>query len=163
MSRPDAPTTLLATELRLDIGPLQYRLDPRHHLRSLVNQDLAMADQLAQLPLRPGRDVARTQQPMTKQVRNSLRVPDVSLAPRHRLDVLRVHNHHAEPSLLQQVVDRLPLDTGALHPNLSHALTVQPIAQLQQPFGHGRERPRLLPFRRHLGWDAPAQLPQQVL
>src|SRR5436190_4351819 len=57
--------------------------------------------------------------------------------------MLRVQKPALE-ALLEQVVDRLPVAAGRLHPDQRHPVTPQPIGQRHQPARRRLERARLL-------------------
>jgi hypothetical protein len=63
-----------------------------------------------------------------------LGVLDVGLAARHILDVLGVDEPELEV-VLEQVVDRLPVDAGGLHRDVGDAEALEPVAQRQQLAG----------------------------
>ena len=149
---------MLATDPSLTLAPSSsfcIRLAAR--LRSLgqaAGQAPPVAGQFPQLPLRALRDEAGLQQAATQQVGDPLGVPvsstgqalHVGLAPRHRLHVPGIDHHHAE-LVLQYVVDRLPVDPGALHRHLGYLMARQPVGQGQQVLGHGGKAAHLLALR----------------
>src|SRR5687768_17477753 len=61
----------------------------------------------------------------------------------HRLDVVGIGNDHGEEPF-EDGVDRLPIDAGALHPDMRHAQLPQPVAQGLEVGGHGAEVSDLL-------------------
>jgi hypothetical protein len=73
-----------------------------------------------------------------EQLAEPLGVPDVGLATGHVLDVLGVDEPELEV-VLEQVVDRLPVDAGRLHRDVGDAEPLEPVAQRQQLAGHRRE------------------------
>ena len=81
---------------QLDVGALQGLLQPVDLGRPLPDQARPVAGQLPQLPLRPVRHEAAGEQPVPQQVGQPLAVPDVGLAPRHRLDVPGVDQQQRE-------------------------------------------------------------------
>ena len=72
---------------------------------------------------------------MTEQIADPLRIGHVGLATRHGLDVLRIDDQQLEMAF-EQIVDGLPINASAFHRDVSHGMTLQPIAQGQQ-IGHG--------------------------
>jgi hypothetical protein len=80
---------------------------------------------------------------VAKQVRNPFRILDIGLATWDGLDVVGVADGQVEV-ILQDRVDRLPVDAGALHRDVRHAFPGEPVAQGLEVSGHGPERPDLL-------------------
>lgn len=80
---------------------------------------------------------------MAKQVRDPFRVLHIGLATGDGLDVVRVADGQVEV-ILQDRVDRLPVDPGALHCDVRYAFRGEPVAQGLEVSGHGPERPDLL-------------------
>jgi hypothetical protein len=66
-------------------------------------------------------------------------VVDVGLAPRHVLDVGGVGQRQLEFAIGEDMPNRLPINTGGLHDNVSHAVLGQPLRQRQQSLGCGLE------------------------
>src|SRR5262249_30589289 len=93
--------------------------------------------EVAELADRLGRHEAGSQQPVLEQLAQPLRIGNIGLAPGHVLDVAGVAEKKLEV-VLEQVPDRLPVDTGRLHRHVRHAETLQPIAQCEQIGGHRR-------------------------
>ena len=86
---------------------------------------------------------ARLDQAVAHQVGGPLGVLDVGLAPRHGLDVMGVGDDQLEMAL-QDRMDRLPVNPGALHADMRHAVALQPIPHRLQILRHRRKRPDLL-------------------
>ena len=115
----------------------------------------AVAQQLAQLPQRPGRHEALGDQAVPHQIGDPLGILHVGLAPRHVADVPGVADDQLEMPL-QDGIDRAPVDARALHPNVRHSRCPQPVPQRFEVPRHGAKRPHLLvrlrpgaPTRRH--------------
>ena len=155
---PRGPQHVAGHRPQLDVGPLQQLLYPVGRPAALPGQAPGqappVAGQFPQLPLRALRDEAGLQQAATQQVGDPLGVPvsstgqalHIGLAPRHRLHVPGIDHHHAE-LVLQYVVDRLPVDPGALHRHLGYLMARQPVGQGQQVLGHGGKAAHLLALR----------------
>jgi hypothetical protein len=73
-----------------------------------------------------------------EQLTEPLGVLHVGLAARHILDVLSVDQPELEV-VLEQVVDRLPVDARGLHRHVRDTQTLEPISQRQQLAGHRLE------------------------
>ena len=108
------------------------------HARAFLDQVGALAGQVAQGALRRIWHETGPQQPMRQQLGNPLGIANVGLASRHLLDMLRVDHQHGETAL-QQVVDRFPELTGALHGHVGNAEREQPVDKRQQPGRGGRK------------------------
>ena len=80
---------------------------------------------------------------MAHQVGGPLGILDVGLAPRHGLDVMGVGDDQLEVAF-QDGMDRLPVNPGALHADMRHAVALQPIPHRLQILRHRRKRPDLL-------------------
>ena len=83
---------------------------------------------------------------MAEQVGDPLGVLDVGLAPGHCLDVLGVDHQQLHIEALQQVEDRLPVDSRALHGHRRYPLLLQPVAEPEQLPSHRPIGPCLLPL-----------------
>jgi hypothetical protein len=83
---------------------------------ALGQQRLAVAGEIPQLPDRLGRHERGTDQPVLDQLADPHRVSHIRLAARDVLEVLSIQQPHLEVGL-QQVLDRLPIDPGRLHPD----------------------------------------------
>jgi hypothetical protein len=74
-----------------------------------LDEPLAVADKIPQLPdLRRGHEAA-PQQPTLQQLTQPGRIADVGLAPGQDLDVAGVDQQQLQPALLQHPPDRLPV------------------------------------------------------
>ena len=104
---------------QLDVGPFQHFLNSVGLPAALLHQAPPVAGQFPQLPLGPVRDETGLQKAVAQQVGNPFGILHVGLAPRHGLHVAGVDHHHGE-LLLQEIVDRFPVDPGALHRHLGH-------------------------------------------
>src|SRR6266851_37814 len=125
---------------QLDVGAFERLLQSIHLGRPLVDQRGPIAYEFAQLALVPIRNEARTQQTMTEQIGNPLGIFDVGFAAWHGLQVLRVDDQQGERlALLQDVVDRLPVDPSGFHRYVGAATLDQPLAQ---GFQVGCHRPK---------------------
>jgi hypothetical protein len=93
----------------------------------LPDERLAIADQGAQLTDRLRLHEARPHQPVLKQLAEPLGVLDVGLAAGHVLDVLGVNEPELEV-VLEQVIDRPPLDARRLHRDVRDAEPHEPVA-----------------------------------
>jgi hypothetical protein len=65
---------------------------------------------------------------VAQEVGNPLCVLHVGLAAWHVLDVVRIGDDQDERAM-QQVVHRPPIDAGAFHRDMSHALVPEPVVQ----------------------------------
>jgi hypothetical protein len=63
---------------------------------------------------------------MAQEIGDPLAVLDVGLAPRHLLDIARVHQQQLE-AVLQQVEERLPKYSSRLHRHMRDGLGRQPV------------------------------------
>jgi hypothetical protein len=107
IARPETPSTSEATQPSSGPGILQHLVQPLGLAGALIDQCLAVAGQLPQLPDRAGRHEARADQTMPDQLGDPGRVGHIGLAAGHVLEVLGVQ----QPALdvvFQQVLDRLP-------------------------------------------------------
>jgi hypothetical protein len=110
--------------------------------RTLLDQRLAVAGQVAQLPDRPGWHEARADQAVLDQLADPHRIGHIRLAAGHVLEVLGVQQPALE-LILEQVVDRLPVHPGRLHPDHGDPEARQPVPQQHQSRRGGAKRPRL--------------------
>jgi hypothetical protein len=111
--------------------------------RLAFHQLAAVAQQLAQLPQRPGRHEALGDQPVPDQIGDPLGILHVGLAPRHIADVPGVADDQLEMPL-QDGIDRAPIDARALHPNVRRSCRLQPVPQRFERARHSSKRPHLL-------------------
>jgi hypothetical protein len=78
------------------------------------------------------RHKATADQAMGQQIGQPGGVVDVGLAPRHVLNVCGVGQHQREIGVVQDVPDRLPVDAGRFHRDVSAFLGREPVRQRQQ-------------------------------
>jgi hypothetical protein len=64
-------------------------------------------------------------------------VRDVGLSARQILHVSRVHEHHLEGTLVEQVVAGLPVVAGRLHHDEGHRFSDEELAQREDRVGRG--------------------------
>jgi len=76
---------------------------------------------------------------MPQQVGDPLAILHVRLPSGDRLHMLRVHQQDGPPVLLEQVVDRSPVDPSRLHSEVRDAGAAEPVGQRQQISGHRAE------------------------
>jgi hypothetical protein len=117
--------------------------EPVAFSRLALHQLAAVAQQLAQLPQRPGRHEALGDQAVPNQISDPLGILHIGLAPRHVADVPGVPDDQLEMPL-ENGVDRAPVDARALHPDVRHARFQQPVPQRFEVPHHGAKRPHLL-------------------
>jgi hypothetical protein len=124
----------------LDIGLLQRLVDALHVPRLVANQLLARAHQGAQLLGGNIGNKARPDQAVREELPQPCGIVHVALATRHILHVRRIGQHQGKIFIARQhLPDRLPVDAGRLHDDVSDAVLRQPIQQLQQTFrGRGK-------------------------
>ena len=130
--------------VQLDAGILQGLLDPLALRGMGLDQPLAVAGQVPQLPDRGRGHEAAPQQPVLEQLGQPLGVQTSLLRPGRILTWWALTSFSSKPALLQHVPDRLPVRAGGLHHHLGDALGGQPVGHRLQPRGEGRERPGLL-------------------
>lgn len=118
-------------------------MEPLRLAATLLDQPPSVADELAQLALTAVGDVAAAEEAVAEEVGDPLGVLHIGLAPGDGLDVAGVDDEQPEVGPLEQVVDRLPIDARALHRDLGHAQTEQPVGQREQLVGDRAERPQL--------------------
>src|ERR1700759_5239787 len=68
-----------------------------------------------------------------------LGVTDVSFSARPVLGVPGIDQHHLEATLLEDLVDRDPIDAGRFHGDRLHAAALEPVRQKLQVAGAGRK------------------------
>jgi len=102
---------------------------------AFLNDGLAIAREIPQLPDRCGRHETLPDEPVLEQLGDPHAVLHVGLPTRHLPD-LRGVGQDTGGSLLEDVEDRLPVDPGALHGDPRDLEGFEPIAQAQQ-VGHG--------------------------
>jgi hypothetical protein len=128
---------------QLDAGVLQQLLQPLRLAGALLDDGLAVAGEVAQLPDRRGWHEAGADQAVLDQLADPLGVGDVGLAAGHVAQVAGVEQPAVHGGL-QPVVHRLPGGAGRLHADHGHLLAGQPVPQRQQAFGGGGERAGVL-------------------
>ena len=111
--------------------------------RLALHEFTAVAQQLAQLPQRPGRREALGDQAVSNQIGDPLGILHIGLAPRHVADVPGVADDQLEMPLKARV-DRPPVDARALHPDVRHSRFPQPVPQRFEVARHRTKRPYLL-------------------
>jgi hypothetical protein len=128
---------------QLDVGGLQELQEPVAFGRLALHQLAAIAQQIAQIPQRPGRHEALGDQAVPHQIGDPLGILHTGLAPRHVADVPGVPDDQLEKPL-KDGVDRAPVDARALHPDVRHSRFPQPVPQRFELPRHGAKRPHLL-------------------
>jgi hypothetical protein len=83
---------------------------------------------------------------MLQQSRDPLAILDIGLPPRHRLDVLGIDEEDLD-SPLQDLVDRSPVDAGALHRDVRAFGRRKPVGEPEQFVGGRPEGANLLRAR----------------
>ena len=123
--------------VELDAGVLQDLLDPLDLPGAVLGELVAVAGEIPEA-LRDGRrDEAPPQQPALQELGEPLGVLGVGLAA-----VLGVGEEQLDAGhLLQDVPHRPPVDPRGLHGHLGHPFGCQPVPQLVQSVGEGRELP----------------------
>src|SRR5262249_38557176 len=142
-SRPEAPSTSVATLASLILASSSTLLDAVDRCRPLLDQLRPLPRQVTQLPDRLGRHGAGVEQPVLQQLGDPLTVLDVGLAAGHLLDVLGVDQDDTDAPL-QEVEDRLPGDARRYHGHVRDIVLGQPVREGQQVGGHGRQGADLL-------------------
>ena len=84
------------------------------------------------------------QKPVAVQLLQPLTVEHVALSARHVLDVPRVDQPHLQPSALQDLEDRDPVNARGFHGHRAHATLKQPIGHAVQIVGEAGELPHHL-------------------
>jgi hypothetical protein len=69
--------------------------------------------------------------PVWQPLRDPLAILHVGLAPRHVLEVRRIDQQTGE-AIFERVVNRFPVDAGALHRHVRDRVRFQPVAQREQ-------------------------------
>jgi len=154
MARPETPITSDATDANLMLassstarvpraaGAGRCVLHPIDQGRAFADKRAAKPGEIAQVALRHWRDETGAQQTVPQQVRQPFRVTHISLTARHGFDVLRIHQQHVEIAF-QDIEHWLPVFTGALHRDMGHPITLQPVRQRQQVHCHRAKCPCL--------------------
>jgi hypothetical protein len=138
MARPETPRTSAATETLLDTSVLQGLLDPLALGAMGLDEPLAVADKIPQLPDRRRGHEAAAQQPTLQQLTQPGRIADVGLAAGQDLDVAGIDQQQLQPALLQHIPTGLPVLPRRLHHHLGDALGLQPVGQRLQARGERR-------------------------
>ena len=110
---PGHPQRVRSHRTQLEIGLLQQLLDAIGHPVLALSQLRPVPRQVAQILDGRRRHEAPLQQPVLQQVGDPLAVLGVGLAPRHRFDVLRIHQHLLKLPL-QHRPHRPPVDRRSL-------------------------------------------------
>lgn len=90
---------------------------------------------------RPWRNEAGPEHAMMQEVGDPLRVLDIGLPARDRLQVPGAHDWESEGAF-EKVVNRLPIGACALHGHVSPACSRQPVSQLKKRPRRRAEAPR---------------------
>jgi hypothetical protein len=94
-----------------------------------LDEPLAVAGEIPQLPDLGRRDEASAQKPVLQQLAQPRRIANVSLAAGQDLDVAGVDQQQLQPALFQHVPARLPVLAGGLHHHLGDALLGEPVGK----------------------------------
>ncbi len=113
----------------------------------LLSQASSIPGQVPQFADRRRWHKARSQQPVLQQVGDPLAILLIRLPPRHRFDMLRVHQQHLKLPF-QKIPNWFPIHPGGLHGHMGYSAAAQPVAQLQKFLGERAELPRLMPSAR---------------
>src|SRR5262245_31677963 len=114
IARADTPSTVVTHAPELDVRRLADLQDAVRFPGALVDQALAVADDVAQLALRRRRHEAPAEQAEFEELGEPLAVGHVRLATRPHLHMLRVH-HRQLAAPLEKIVDGTPVDARRLH------------------------------------------------
>jgi hypothetical protein len=133
------PQDVAGHRRQLDARVFQHLLQALGLAGALLDDDLAVAGEVAQLADRAGWHKARADQAVLDQLADPGRIGHVGRAARHMVQVGRVQQPALE-LVLQQLPDRLPVAPGRLHPHPAHPQAAQPLRQQPQP-GGGRGEP----------------------
>ena len=123
---------------KLDISRLQQLVEPVDLTHSLIAQRFPVPSKVSKIPYRFWGDEAPLQETMRQKVGDPLTVFDIRLAPGDCLDVRRVDQKNSHATL-KHVVDRLPVDSCALHGHVRDVLSREPVVQNQQIKAHCRK------------------------
>ena len=138
IARPDTPNTWLTTLANLMLQQLERAVLLGGQR---LGQGAPKPDEVTQVADWRWWHEARLDQAVAHQVGGPLGILDVGLTPRHGLDMMGIGDDQLELAF-QDGMDRLPVNPGALHADMRHAL--QPIPQRLQIPRHRRKRPDLL-------------------
>ena len=97
---------------------------------SLLDQGLALAHIGAQRHDRGGGTEAGAQQSYAVELLQPLAVHNVALAPAHVVHVAGVDQHHLKAALLEDLVERDPVDPGRFHRHGLDPALRKPVGQL---------------------------------
>ena len=114
----------------LDVGRLEDLLHPIGLPGALLDQLPPVTGQLAQFAEGRRGHETRPEQAMLQQPRDPLAILNVGLPPGHRLNVLGVHEEELDAAL-QNLVDRPPVDPGALHRDVCAPGRGEPVCEPQ--------------------------------
>ena len=124
--------------VQLDASVLQGLLDPLALGAMGLDEPLAVADKVPQLPdLRRGHEAA-AQQATLQQLTQPGGIADVGLAAGQDLDVAGIDQQQLQPALRQHIPTGLPVLPRRLHHHLGDALGLQPVRQGLQAGGERR-------------------------
>jgi len=90
-------------------------------------------------PMTEGLQLATARQAVFMQSPQPLGVTDVGLAAGDMLGVSRVDQHDFKSALLEELVDRDPVDPSGLHGDRAHAASLEPVRQVLQITSEGPE------------------------
>jgi len=127
----------------LDARIFQHLMQPIGFAGALLNDRLAIAREIPQLPNRRRRHEALADEPVLEQLRDPHAVLHVGLPAGHLRDLCSV-GQDTDGRLLEDIEDRLPVDPGAFHGDPRDLEGFEPIAQAQQVSCGGAERPHVL-------------------
>jgi hypothetical protein len=102
----------------------------------VLQQALALTHVGSQLGNLPFGAKAGPQQPERMEPLQPLRIADIGLASRHVLGIARVDKEHSEPSCIEKLKNRNPVDAGRFHDDGLDAAFHKPV---DQPMQIGRE------------------------
>ncbi len=128
---------------QLDPGVFQQLLQPLDLPAPFPGHQRAGPGQVPQLADRRRRHERSPDQPVGAELGQPDGVGDVALAPGQVLHLPGVDQHHLEPGVLEQVVERLPVVPGRLHHHQADPLGDQMLPQPQDRVrrrGPGRHR-----------------------
>lgn len=129
----------VATMASLIPASSRHLVEPVGLARPVLDEGLAVAGEVAELPDRGRRHEAPPQEPALQQLRDPGAVGHIGLPPGHVGHVGGVDQEERE-GILEHVVDRFPVDPRALHRHVGHPGGGEPIPQRQQLRGGGPER-----------------------
>ncbi len=148
----------VATMASLIPASSRHLVEPVGLARPVLDEGLAVAGEVAELPDRGRRHEAPPQEPALQQLRDPGGIRQVGLPPREVPDVGSVHQEEGV-AVLEQVVDGPPVDPGALHRHVADLVRGEPVPERQELGSRGPEslqdlRPLPpLPREPHAGGD----------